>query len=247
MQTLLMNNEYNHLIMDQDVNTFDKCSSYILDLEVDENMKCSNSISLPIRIYKDFVTNFDGFDGLYNVILTDQKTGKNVYCCMTDMHNGDKIKIPSNVYDNLLCTQQISVNLYDKPVPKGDLIKLRPCAKNFIEIKALDKELEKVFSQFSMLSANQNITIPYNGKKYPFIITDVYSDNNTPVSVINVVNRNIKLDLTNPFLDEQVNDAVEQDKKSVSQNAQFNMSKITGGFKYDGKTPMNELRKFANY
>jgi hypothetical protein len=237
-----MNDKYE---LDQGENIFDKCSSYILDLEVDEHMPCSNNISLPLRVYKDFVTNFDG---PYNLTLTDQKTGKISYCCMTDMHNGNKIKVPSNVYDNLLSIQQISINLHEKPVPKGDLIKLRPCTKNFIEIKALDKELEKIFSQFSMLSTNQNITIPYNGKKYPFIITDVYSDNNTQVSVINVVNRNIKLDLINPFLDELVNDKMdEQNKKHKSQDALFNMSKITGGFKYDGKTPMNELRKFANY
>ena len=239
-----MNDDYENL-MDQEDNVFNKCSSYILDLEVDTNMICSNNISLPLRVYKDFVTNFEG---PYNVTLTDQKTEKTVYCCMTDMHNGNTIKVPPNVFDNLLCMQNITINLYTKPVPKGDLIRLRPCAKNFIEIKALDKELEKVFSQFSMLSANQNITIPYNGKKYPFIVTDVYSDNNTPVSIINVVNRNIKLDLINPFLDELVNDKMtEQDKKSTEQNNRFNMSKITGGFKYDGKTPMSELRKFANY
>ena len=235
-----------------DSEDFNTSSQYVLDLEIDETAQCSNNVSVPTHVFQDFLTNFQYITGSYNLLLTDQKTGKQTYCCMTDMHNGKTLKVPQNVYDNILTTKDIMVQLYTSPIPKGDLIKLKPCTKDFIDIKMLDKELEKILSKFSMLSSNQNLTIPYNGKKYAFIITDVYSDNNTAVSIIDVVNRNIKLDLNNPFVDELVNDK----KKSVSNcpddkcdceptPVQFRLSKVVGGIEYDGKTPMSELRKNA--
>ena len=100
-----------------------------------------------------------------------------------------------------------------------------------------------------MLSTDQNITIPYNGKKYPFVIADVRSDNNTPVSVIDTLNKIIVMDLFNPFIDELVNDKKQQmlQEDDAQCNCQLNMSKITGGLKYNGITPMSELRKLTNY
>lgn len=229
-----------------DLDNFDTSSQYIVDLEIDENMECSNNISVPINIFHDFVTNFSCVDDIYNLILTDQKTGKITYCCMTDMHEEKNLKVPKNVYDNLLCKKDVLVNLSIGPIPKGDLIKIKPCTKDFIDIKMLDKELEKTLSKFTLLSSNQIFTITYRNKKYNFIVTDVFSDNNSPVSVINVANKNIKLDLINPFVDELINDKKKcSDECNNNIPLQFRLTGKIGGVKYDNTKSMTELRKGA--
>jgi len=199
--------------------------TYPLKVKCDETIeKYSNKIKIPFYIFNIYIENHKG---PYNVLLTSNE-GDNIYCNVIEKSPKNELLVSSYIYETLKCKKNVFITLCKDKIPKGEIIQIQPCSKRFIEIKNLDKQLEKLLSNFSVIFVHQKITLVQELKTYDFLITNLIIEKDIKIPAISLCGGTVKLDLHNPFLEE-----IEADikKNKNSQNSEEEKEKIVFNYK----------------
>ena len=156
----------------------------------------------------------------------------------------DTIEIPiwlSNqlsIFGNEIITLQLIEN-----IPKGKYIKLRPETEDFFDVPEYESCLEAKLSLFPLLYQGMTIVVNIIDKKYSIKIQDIDMDwenfdfekgtSSLELNVIDVINTDINVDITNIFLEKKL----QEEKKLQKELAQKEESSknITGSFSGKGR------------
>lgn len=101
-------------------------------------------------------------------------------------------------------------------VPKGDFVQLEPLQREIFNIVELDKYLEKAISNYCLLYPEQIITCESENKNIQYSIKvksikSIYEFDIEP-ELIDIVNTDLKIDIYNRFLEEEL---IEKEKKRI--------------------------------
>jgi len=142
--------------------------------------------------------------------------GKFTYCGVLDFTADEGMcMIPHGVMDNLDVYGSDFVTIrYIANVPKGDFVQLEPIQKEIFEIPELDEYLETVISNYCLLYPNQILTCSFAGKKYSIKVKIIKSvcEFDVEPELIDIVNTDLKIDIFNRFLEEEL---IEKEKQRL--------------------------------
>ncbi len=137
----------------------------------------------------------------------------------------DSIEIPYWLAEELSISegnQIIEINLIEN-VPKGKYIKLRPESEDFFDIPEYETCLEAKLSDFPLLYQGQKIKIEIFEKKYIITVEEIEQDwesfdfekgtESLEKNVINVIDTDINVDITNIFLKRKLEKELEEQEE----------------------------------
>jgi len=141
----------------------------------------------------------------------------------------DSIEIPYWLAEELSLSegnQVIQINLIEN-VPKGKYIKLRPESEEFFNIPEYETCLETKLSDFPLLYQGQRIQIEIFEKKYIITVEEIEQDweafdfekgtDSLEKNVINVIDTDINVDITNIFLKRKLEKELEEQEEMKRQ------------------------------
>ncbi len=103
-------------------------------------------------------------------------------------------------------------------IPKGDFVQLEPLQREIFDIEELDKYLEKAISNYCLLYPEQIITCGSENQdiQYSIKVKSIKSicEFDTEPELIDIVNTDLKIDIYNRFLEEEL---IEKEKKLKEQ------------------------------
>ncbi len=101
-------------------------------------------------------------------------------------------------------------------VPKGDFVQLEPLQREIFDIEELDKYLEKAISNYCLLYPEQIITCGSKNQdiQYSIKVKSIKSicEFDIEPELIDIVNTDLKIDIYNRFLEEEL---IEKEKKRI--------------------------------
>jgi ubiquitin fusion degradation protein 1 len=138
----------------------------------------------------------------------ESEFGKFTYCGVLDFTAEEGLcMLPYNIMTNLDIFGSDFVTVrYIGNVPKGDFVQLEPIEKDIFDIPELDKFLERTISNYCLLYPDQIITCIYNNNQYSIIVKSIKSvcEFDAEPELIDVVNTDLKIDIYNRFLEEEL-------------------------------------------
>jgi len=108
--------------------------------------------------------------------------------------NEGTVYIPYWVMQNLFIPEGGLVTVTNVTLPLADFIKFQPQTKDFLDISNPKAVLESTLRNFSCMTKNDQICIPYNGKNYYLNVVDV-----KPKDACSIVEADVKVDFDAPL------------------------------------------------
>ncbi len=147
--------------------------------------------------------------------------GKFTYCGVLDFTADEGMcMIPHGVMANLDVYGSDFVTIrYIANVPKGDFVQLEPIQREIFEIPELDKYLETVISNYCLLYPNQILTCFFAGEQYSIKVKIIKSvcEFDVEPELIDIVNTDLKIDIFNKFLEEELIEKEKQRLKMIEE------------------------------
>jgi len=101
--------------------------------------------------------------------------------------------VPYWIMQNLLVPEGGYITVKNVTLPMAQFIKFRPQSVDFLDISNPKAVLESTLRNFSCVTKDDQICIPYNGKKYYLTIVDVQ-----PADACSIVEADVKVDFEPP-------------------------------------------------
>lgn len=146
--------------------------------------------------------------------------GKFTYCGVLDFTADEGMcMIPHGMLANLDVYGSDFVTIrYIANVPKGDFVQLEPIQREIFEIPELDKYLESVISNYCLLYSNQILTCVFV-EQYSIKVKIIKSvcEFDVEPELIDIVNTDLKIDIFNKFLEEELIEKEKQRLKMIDE------------------------------
>lgn len=183
---------------------------YEFDYNVNNNI--SGYVNLPQKVLKDLK------DASFPLVFRlSTKIGEiienEIFCGVKEFTENNNMSVPKWMIENLMSPENGKIMVeYVKYIPPGKYIELEPLEEELFEIPDYDIHLERVLSDHCILTQNQIFRINVFDKEFNIKINkveinweetdferlvDKYSEN-----IINVVNRDINVNIINKFYKE---------------------------------------------
>lgn len=146
--------------------------------------------------------------------------------------NEGRCYIPYWIMQNLLVPESGVVTIKNVTLPLATFIKFRPQSVDFLDISNPKAVLESTLRNFSCMTKNDMICLPYNGKNYYLEVTDVQ-----PKDACSIVEADVKVDFEAPVGYE------EQTKAKEPQGNISGSAEPSGAFKVKNDDAKDEKTK----
>jgi hypothetical protein len=206
----------------------------------------SNYIKLPQSVLIEFnqSKDFDKINPPYYFQI-ESSFGTHSYCGVLDFTADEGfVLIPNSILKYMIVEGSDFVTIkYIGNIPKGDYVQIEPLDKQIFDIPELDKYLENVLSKYCLLNHGQVVDCEYNGEIYKIKIKDIKAKFEFEIPLIDIVNTDIKIDIFNKFLEEELKQKAidKQTDKQTNKQIQGDGIKL-GGVQINDRAIIREIR-----
>jgi ubiquitin fusion degradation protein 1 len=161
----------------------------------------SNYVNLPNNILEKLTNNKNIVTPYFFELKTSYETiyyvGVKEFTAMEGT-----IEVPQWIAENI-GEDFINIKLFHgRKIKKGVFVKIEPQSKDFFSIPENDIILESALAEYCILQLNQIISVKLLDEVYQIKIIEMKTDNDEDVSIINIINCDLNVDMVNIFPEE---------------------------------------------
>ena len=128
------------------------------------------------------------------------RRGREVYSGVQEFTSEEgKVILPQWMFSHLLIEPGEMIRLTTVTLPKGDIVKLRPQKKAFIELSNPKAVLERALLNHTTLSLGTSIVVNYEGVDYDLDIIEMKGVNFPKANAILIIDCNLKVEFERPL------------------------------------------------
>lgn len=163
----------------------------------------SNYVILPNNILEKLTNNKNIVTPYFFELKTSYKTVYYVGVKEFTAVEGT-IEVPQWIAENI-GEDFINIKIFHgKKIKKGVFVKIQPQSKEFFSIPENDIILESALAEYCILQLNQIISVKLLDEVYQIKIIEMKTNNDEDVSMINIINCDLNVDMDNMFPEEPI-------------------------------------------